>query len=629
MKIDLSWEAEKCNMKNIYVAITSDSIEIKDVPEGNTEIGYTTSNNEIYISKKNVITDTLSKNEAIIFRLGLFFHELLHQVLSDCSKHESIKNKSLAIINNCLEDPAIEYFAPQVAGGYLYDSLLFLNKVLFNVSGEITSSSPFQEFINAMICFGQQGKIKGTFLNPEAAKSFVTCLPLLWNGITNPYPKERFNYSKQIWEMTKPLWEKESSEQLNQMIQALNESSGGISSVLNSGTFNNQEIKMIPDANTDMCDIQQLQSNFVELLKGVDVEKEEELNTVLAMLSNQQSKNNLSSQSQEKNQGNESQNDFFKNEESTEFFHTVIQNIENAIKDASKEKAKEKKKKSKTNTKSLDVVIKDKQYESISISDTYVGYNSETNIVEYNSIVAKNLSIIKSLCHRLEPIIYNIDEEIQYKTSGKMSLSRLYSGTIKSRVFTRIQEPEKESDFGVVLLCDNSGSMRGNKIKMAQEISIILTEVFNYFNIPIYIMGYCNETKVKHNHYSIWGNKNSKYSLVNMKTSGNNFDGFSISYAKELLNKQRDKNKIFIIISDGTPNCSFYGGSRTKKGIADTKRAVNEMRKISNIIGVGICDKTDTPILHNIYGNDFILVEDLELLKYKIIQKLVKIIEQE
>lgn len=161
-------------------------------------------------------------------------------------------------------------------------------------------------------------------------------------------------------------------------------------------------------------------------------------------------------------------------------------------------------------------------------------------------------------------------------------------------------------NLSVMLLVDHSGSMYGNKIKLAMETAVFLTEILTQLNIPVAVMGYnsiYDEIATHYNYINFESNPNlrKKSGLIQMKrnTDGANADGFSIRFAKEILDKQNNKHKIMFIIHDGLP--SRYAS--LKEGITDTQKAILECRKLGiKVIGLGIDISEQKSIMDNIYS---------------------------
>ena len=172
--------------------------------------------------------------------------------------------------------------------------------------------------------------------------------------------------------------------------------------------------------------------------------------------------------------------------------------------------------------------------------------------------------------------------------------------------------------------------MNGQKIIFARETSIIFAEALTRLNIPYYIMGFSADSRgynALHYHFVDWSNnKLDRYSLASMQAGGNNFDGYSIRYATELLKNRPAKNKILFVISDGEPACYKYSDWRL--GIADTTEAIKESRKSVKTFGIAFGKNCDANELQKMYGNDFIHCPDIEILATILTKKVEKMIKK-
>ena len=110
-----------------------------------------------------------------------------------------------------------------------------------------------------------------------------------------------------------------------------------------------------------------------------------------------------------------------------------------------------------------------------------------------------------------------------------------------------------------------------------------------------------------------------------MDAAGNNFDGYSIRYAGELLQRRAEGNKILFVISDGQPACYKYRGS---EGIADTIDAIKQVRKFSTVFGIAGGRSCGPELLQKMYGKDFIFVQDENLLTNMLCKKLTKVLSK-
>lgn len=230
---------------------------------------------------------------------------------------------------------------------------------------------------------------------------------------------------------------------------------------------------------------------------------------------------------------------------------------------------------------------------------------------QYSRLKASMSGDIKLLENQLKRILRNDREERTYRQSGRVSVKRLQSSRMTTRIYTKGVNPREIDDLSVLLLVDVSGSMSwGNKDAKAKMAAIGLAEVFNDLKIPFKVMTFSADMggyDAVHTHYVNWkSSQDERIKLLNIGAGGNNFDGYSIRYAGKVMAKRNELHKLIIVLSDGQPACSNYRGTN---GLSDTKNAVREIKKEANVIGIAIDANVDE--LYSIYGNSFVEMRDL------------------
>jgi cobalamin biosynthesis protein CobT len=245
----------------------------------------------------------------------------------------------------------------------------------------------------------------------------------------------------------------------------------------------------------------------------------------------------------------------------------------------------------------------------------------------YSRLLTKLGPGISSLTAQLRRIFRNDQEEIEHRANGKVNQKRLNSGRKTIRVFDRKRSPAEKSNLSVLLLVDESGSMSGSRAEAAKMCAISLSESLANCNVPCYVIGFTADTSgydVVHNHYITWRNsKADRLRLLDITARCNNFDGYSIRYAGEVLKKHNAEHKLMIVISDGQPACSAYYST---DGIADTKDAIREVRKYASVLGVSIGNDTD--VLHTMYGKDFLEISDVSELFAGVAKKISRLVKE-
>ncbi|MBP3782676.1 MAG: VWA domain-containing protein [Butyrivibrio sp.] len=634
------------------------------------------------------VMEDLSEEEKDALRTGVFAHELLHQLLTNfsytnrCTEKMSRAEAGIFMqFANTIEDPAIEYFADQCFGGRLLESLRFSIKHIYKVSPGIEhSSSAFGQLINALINFGDMGLVKGKWTFPEAKEYFIKVAPIYNEAITTANSQKRIDYAKECMEITRPLWEELVKEQ--EFFEKLMEELAEFLKRNGAHIMANSEDEM--DSSSSGSKAQAKRNSAVAKMKSKSSEKSEDedkegegdgegedgkeseeeakneggssdaengngesLDKGKAGKSSEGQSSDSKQESDGKRQEGEGgkidysdssddEDDFTASEEvaneeaddTVEISDELLDDIEESIKtEATRMEKSEKSEEAKTDElPDFDITSPNFKRRTPScknrrIKDTTGGHMSQM----YAEAVRAYQPEIKNLTKTLNKIFQADKEQSVAATSGDYNIIRGSLGTT-ARVFDRRRDPAKLKDAAVVLLVDLSGSMSGRKEAQARKTAITMAEALTACHIPYYIIGFhadCGADAV-HDHYVTWANKKSdRESLISMYAADNNFDGYSIRYAAELLKTRQEDNKILFVISDGQPACYSYDG---RTGIADTIDAIKVARKQMTVFGIAVGRSCGPTLLQQMYGKDFIFVEDERLLTNMLCKKLAKVI---
>lgn len=135
------------------------------------------------------------------------------------------------------------------------------------------------------------------------------------------------------------------------------------------------------------------------------------------------------------------------------------------------------------------------------------------------------------------------------------------------RVFEeRVIESRPQSQF--TLLVDLSGSMRGNKLRTAQELAqLFVLALRDMDGVDMKVFGHTANVKSSTDCqvYRLWepGDPMTRMGLINTLPHMNNYDGYAIdSCLKEILNRgMESEQRVIVVLSDGWPSGSGYGGT--------------------------------------------------------------------
>jgi cobaltochelatase CobT len=309
-------------------------------------------------------------------------------------------------------------------------------------------------------------------------------------------------------------------------------------------------------------------------------------------------------------------------------------------------------------SKTLSDAIAKEVEDNLSTSE-YSVYSTEYDKIERLDISRADSDKVKSIVVKLEssareitgPLQKTLERIIKSKSlvrnlpgkrSGRINAGSLYRlKTGDDRVF-RQREIGVSNDVAVSLVVDCSGSMSGQKIRIAMESAYALCEVLTRLDISNEVIGFTTladdvmyeeharsgETRSLH-HYSrrealhlpIFKGFDERFSVLQKQrmavgsrinnTSGlplrNNVDGESLLLAaKRLMRMTKESTKQMIVLSDGCP-CAYGNHHEIHK---DLKTSIAKIEKMGiNIIGIGIDDVS----VRDFYKNNLVISNVSEL----------------
>ena len=657
-KKDSKWLFEKQAMSKQFISIMGWRIPILDVPKDSNAVAYTTPEPAIYLSKDNDLTKSLPEHKARAVHFGLFAHEMAHQQftnfehLNDVCKGMDRKEAIMFnIIFDILEDPAMETLAGTLFGGYLLKSLKYMIKRSYEVSEPIqTKKTGLEQCFQAMAQFGWMGLPKGRFTDLKAKSVFYRIIPTFQDIINCGDPTARVDMSLTIFNEMEPLWRDfvDAMPDPSELEAALGSMLGSLGVGMESGSSSGEDVD--PEDLADAADLSKGARRDTTIKRLSEMDEEEKAargisdEEDLTPSKEEEDEEVLSSEDEEEEHANKESDDtaeivfsesfmdlstekdydpeeYEMDVEAMDFFERLIQTeIELS---ASEAKPKEEE--------IPDFPEIDKKYSMRHYKNRNVFINSSDPAkaeYAYNRIVKKNEKKISTCYSKLKRMFAEEAEETEYKSSGKLSIDRTVSTTVTSKLFTKSVDPKDKSNMAVMIAIDESGSMYGSRIERAKEAAINLAEIFGRLGISTYILGYTADTSgadVVHHHYTTWENKREdRWKLTSIAALANNFDGYSIRYASNILKLRPETHKLMIVISDGQPACNAYN---YEAGYSDTKDAIREARGNDQVV-LGVAIGSDEDVLQKMYGRDFIFLETGDDLFGGIMKKFTEMVKK-
>lgn len=668
-------------LERIAFSITGRHFDVCFISDGES-LGYTSGEEPrtIYLAWGHPYYKGLSDKEVKFFIMGIFAHELLHQLYTDFDytrrRISKMPSESVASVfmkfANTLEDPAIEHRAPEAYGGNLLAALRYTIRQIYDKAPDVShSGGAFEELMSALIDFGDVGFVKGSFTSEDAYKTFIQIAPLYNKGINERSGKKRIDIAEECMEIARPLWEEELKkdeemrEALKELLNSLMSQMGKTSDQANpddddSGDGSGSDEQSEDQSNENLSPEEQKAKERREktLEKIAEAAKEMGLGNSDDDSDNAgdekgTSENSPSSSSKGgKGTGSESSMHSFdlspeeKEQERRENIKAAKRNAEELARNLEQLSAEidhEQQEMDKESRESADM----EKLPDVSCEPLYNGKTAKIMNVKagdpkdifrytgsstlYAEMVAKNRGKIKKLSKGLKAIFETEKEESRRSTSGQYNIVRGSIATT-SRIFDKRRDPGDKADTAVAVAIDCSGSMMNeNRYLAARDAACILGEALRECNIPHYMFGFtadCAGADAYHVHYvtwKTWRSAKAHESLSEIFPESDNFDSYAVTYAQELLKEVPQKNKVLIMISDGLP--ASYAYRSISDGVKKTSKAIKEAKKTASVCGIAIGNDTDSEILQSMYGANFIHIGRTEDFSNVVIKRLLKTID--
>ncbi|MBO4638602.1 MAG: hypothetical protein J5710_02490 [Treponema sp.] len=169
-------------------------------------------------------------------------------------------------------------------------------------------------------------------------------------------------------------------------------------------------------------------------------------------------------------------------------------------------------------------------------------------------------------------------------------------GDMKRRIWFRNTRGNEVPDMSVLLLIDGSGSMSGDRRNSAMISSVILHEVLKKQGIQHAIVehrGCGDEPEIDVNILVNFNAKEEeKLNIMQLDSDGDNRDGLALYWAEKYINQKTFcDNKLIIVLSDGQPAHAYdeYWGAVANKDTANAAKKI--INRGTNIIAVALDDE--------------------------------------
>ena len=233
---------------------------------------------------------------------------------------------------------------------------------------------------------------------------------------------------------------------------------------------------------------------------------------------------------------------------------------------------------------------------------------SQTSVEKYNQMAQDLLVISKNIERRLKSLIR--DEENDDTISGLTMGSRIEARTLyrqDGKCFSRKNFPREAPRLAVGYLCDESGSMSSLAISASIRAGIIIEDLCRRMELPCIIGGFTTAGSGAHCTFKSYVepdsvDKNDRYRLTVMNSSGGTPTAYALIYMVNRLKKISCQNKIILVSTDG---CSDMG--------AEVLQKVIKMAKQNGIIVIGAGIGSSRNAIQGEFGQmNYLDIEEIE-----------------
>lgn len=258
-------------------------------------------------------------------------------------------------------------------------------------------------------------------------------------------------------------------------------------------------------------------------------------------------------------------------------------------------------------------------HEGINVEIHRIKSVDEELVDQYNEVAPPLLAISKQL--KRSVLRQFEDHRRGGKQTGLMMGRRLEVRTLcrnDGKIFSKNALPNEIPHLSVGLLLDESGSMScADRCTYARAAAIILHDFCESLDIPIMIYGHstsgCGVDLYSYAEFEGFDN-NDKYRLLDIHARNSNRDGAALRFVAEQLTKRTEDVKILILVSDGQPADSGYGGTAAEEDL----RGIKQEYQRKGILFIAAAIGNDKENIERIYGNSFLDITDLTQLPMKL-----------
>ena len=260
---------------------------------------------------------------------------------------------------------------------------------------------------------------------------------------------------------------------------------------------------------------------------------------------------------------------------------------------------------------------------TVNQSSTHCGipihFRSQNNVTDADKICYEDMMRdLTVFSRRLQKQMRDAFRDLQ---EGSTTRHRSYGNRFEARdayrpdqrYFTQKRLPKEIPEMAISILVDHSGSMCGARLSSAMRASMLLYDFATKLDIPVEVAGHNTVSSGSGVNYFLYTDfrqvsPDEKYRLAKMASGNCNRDGAAIEIAANRLARRPEAIRLMIVISDGQPNDTGYGGEEAAKDISGIVKRYKKQGVETIAAAIG----DDKERIKSIYGDGaFLDIDDL------------------
>lgn len=258
---------------------------------------------------------------------------------------------------------------------------------------------------------------------------------------------------------------------------------------------------------------------------------------------------------------------------------------------------------------------------------------TETQKKQYQQYEEKVKEVQRKLASAILPILENQGTRTERRLFMGRKIDMASIAHPQGAIYCKTY-PAKKVDIALAILLDMSKSMKGERSRQAKLAALCLYDFCRRAKIPVTVYGHHtdgyhhrrleDETVYLHCCAEFEPDVNDRYRIAALQPSGANRDGVALRFMGQKLLRRMEKQKLFVLISDGLPNSNQYGGEKAKADLCIIKKELTGKGIAFLAAAIG----ADKEKIRDIYQDSFLDISDMGKMPVMLMKQVLKYVRR-